>query len=103
MDHPIYAIGKRIQWKWNEEATKLCKGASRVANLFDMPVTMGEYVMVVNEKLQALATFKDAVDIGATALRLGHHEEDQSLQMRFAKDVHSVMCGFYYRKNPFLP
>ena len=40
-----------------------------------MPDTMAEYVMVVNERLQALAAFEDAADIGATAQHLGHHGE----------------------------
>ena len=47
--------------------------------------------MALNEKLQALAAFEDAADIGATAQHLGHHEEGHSLQMRFAKDVLSVI------------
>ena len=34
------------------DTTKLCKGASVVANLFDMSDAMGEYVMALNEKLQ---------------------------------------------------
>ena len=45
--------------------------------------------MIVN--LQALAAFEDAADIGVTAQHLGHHEEGHSLQMRFAKDVLSVI------------
>ena len=36
MNQSIYAIEKQIQWKWNEETTTLCKGASEVANLFDI-------------------------------------------------------------------
>ena len=56
-----------------------------------MLYTMGEYVIALNDKLQALAAFKDAADISATAQHLGHHEDDHSLQMRFAKDVLSVI------------
>ena len=55
-----------------------------------------------HEKLQALAAFEDAADIGATAQHLGHHEEGHSLQMRFAKDVLSVISVLRPR-NPFLP
>ena len=44
-----------------------------------MPDTMDEHVMALNEKLQALAAFEDAADIGATAQHLGHHEESHSL------------------------
>ena len=51
---------------------------------------MGEYVIMQNEKLQIIA-FEDAAEIGATTQYLGHHEEGQSLQMRFAKDVLSVI------------
>ena len=54
--------------------------------------------MALNEKLQALAAFEDAADISATAQYLGHH----SLQMRFAKDVLSVVSVLRPR-NPFLP
>ena len=50
-----------------------------VANLFDMPYTMGEYLMALNEKVQALAAFEDAADTGATAQHLGQYEEVQSL------------------------
>ena len=66
-----------------------------------MPDTMDEHVMALNEKLQALAAFEDAADIGATAQHLCHHEEGHSLQMRFAKDdllVFSVLRPI----NPFL-
>ena len=72
----------------HELTTKLYKSASGVANLFDMPYTMDEQA-----KLQAVATFEDAADSGATAHHLGHHEEGHSLQMRFAKDVLSVRCS----------
>ena len=47
--------------------------------------------MALNEKTQVLAAFEDAADIGANAQHLGHHEEGHSLQMRFAKDVLSVI------------
>ena len=67
-----------------------------------MPDTMDEHVMALNEKLQALAAFEDAADIGATAQHLGHHEEGHSLQMRFAKDVFSVISVLRPR-NPLLP
>ena len=60
---------------WNVETTKLCEGASGVANLFDTPDTMGEYVMALYEKLQAFTIFEDAADIGVTAQYLGHHED----------------------------
>ena len=66
-----------------------------------MPDTMDEHVMALNEKLQALAAFEEAADIGATAQHLGHHEEGHSLQ-RFAKDVLSVISVLRPR-NPFLP
>ena len=66
-----------------------------------MPDTKDEHVMALNEKLQALAAFEDAADIGATA-HLGHHEEGHSLQMIFAKDVLSVISVLRPR-NPFLP
>ena len=36
VDQPTYAIGKKIQWNWDEETPKLCNGASGVANLFDI-------------------------------------------------------------------
>ena len=86
----------------HEQTTKLCKSASGVANLFDMPDTMDEHAMALNEKLQALAAFEDAADIGATAQHPGHHEEGHSLQMRFAKDVPSIISVLRPR-NPFLP
>ena len=86
----------------HEQTTKLCKSASRVANLFDMPDTMDEHVMALNEKLQALAAFEDAADIGATAQHLVHNEEGHSLQMRFANDVLSVI-NVLRPRNPFLP
>ena len=86
----------------HEQTTKLCESASGVANLFDMSDTMDEHVMALNEKLQALADFEDAADISATAQHLGHHEEGHSLQMRFAKDVLSVISVLRPR-NPFLP
>ena len=47
--------------------------------------------MALNEKVQALATFEDAADIGATAQRLGHYEEGHSLQIRLVKSVLSVI------------
>ena len=56
-----------------------------------MPDTMDEHLMALNGKLQALVAFEDAADIGATAHILGHTEEGHSLQMRFAKDVLSVI------------
>ena len=49
-----------------------------------MPDTVGKYVMVLNEKLQALTAFEDAADIGAT------------------KDVLSDI-SFLQPKNSFLP
>ena len=67
-----------------------------------MPDTMDEHVMALNEKLQALAAFEDAADIDATAQYLSHHEKGHSLQMRFAKDVLSVISVLRPR-NPFLP
>ena len=86
----------------HEQTTKLSIGASGVANPFDMSDTMDEHVMALNEKLQALAAFEDAADIGATAQHLGHHEEGHSLQMRFAKDDLSVISVLRPR-NPLLP
>ena len=44
-----------------------------MANLFDKPNTMGEYVMGLNEMLQALAAFEDVPDIGAIAHHRGRH------------------------------
>ena len=67
-----------------------------------MPDTMDEHVMTLNEKLQALAAFEDAADIGATAQHLGDHEEGHSLQMKFVKFVLSVISVLRPR-NPFLP
>ena len=99
---PTYVIRKQIQWKWNEETTKLCKGPSGVANLFDMPDIMGEYVMALHEKLQALAAFEDAADIGATAQHLGRHEDGHRLQMKIANDVLSVI-SVLRPKHRFVP
>ena len=65
-----------------------------------MPDTMGEYVMALNEKLQDLAAFEDAADIGATAQHFGRGEEGHSLQMRFAKEVLSVS---YHKMVQFWP
>ena len=67
MDHPTCAVRKQIQWKWNEETTELCTGASRVANLFDMPDTMDEYLMALNTNVQTVAAFEDAADINTTS------------------------------------
>ena len=47
--------------------------------------------MALNGKLQALAAFDDTADIGAIAQHFGSHEEGPSLQMRFAKNVLSVI------------
>ena len=58
--------------------------------------------MALNEKLPALAAFEDTADIGAIAQYIGHHEEGHSLQMRFAKDVFSVI-SVLQTKHPFLP
>lgn len=86
----------------HEQPTMLCKSASEVVNHFYMPYTMGEHMMALNEKLQALAAFEDAADTGATAQHLGHREEDHSLQMTFANVVLSVF-NVLRPKNPLLP
>ena len=46
MYHLIYAVQEQIQYKWNAEITKFCIGASRVANLFDMPDTKREVASI---------------------------------------------------------
>ena len=84
----------------HEQTTRLCKSASGVANLFDMPQTMDEHVMALSEKLQALNDFEDVTDIFTSFHHLEHHEEGSSYQEKFAKDVLSVL-KLLRPKNPF--
>ena len=62
-------------------------------------VPIDEYVMALNAKLQAFTAFEDAADIGVTSPHVGHREQGNSLQMRIAKDVLSVISVLRPKKN----
>ncbi len=71
---------------------RLSRVTSGVSNLYDTPDTMDEHIMAFPEKLQAITEFEEAAGItGADNIHIEHHEEGHSIQVRFTKDVQSVI------------
>ncbi|MES9879449.1 MAG: hypothetical protein ABW185_01030 [Sedimenticola sp.] len=88
----------------HEQTTKTFKSASGVSNLYDTPDTMDEHIMAFPEKLQAITEFEEAAGItGADNIHIEHHEEGHSIQVRFTKDVQSVIEVLRRQGSPFLP
>ena len=48
---------------------------------------MDEHILDIPEKVSAVVEFEEAAEIMPTFAELGHHEESDSLQQHFAKDV----------------
>ena len=90
----------------HEQMIKTLKGSSGVSSLFDNPGTMDEHLMSLPGKLQALDEFESSVELlsdsNSSSFVFGHHEEGQSLQTRFSKDVKSLLSILRDKGNPFL-
>ena len=59
---------------------------------------MDEHILALPEKLRVVAEFEETTEIMSTFAHLGHHEQSDSLQQHFAKDITSLQevmraCG----------
>ena len=63
---------------------------------------MDEHILALPENVRAVVEFEEAAEIMSTFADLGHHEESDSLQQHFAKDVTSLLEVMWTCGNPFL-
>ena len=86
----------------HEQTTKVMKSDGGISNIYDNPDTMDEHILALPEKLRAVAEFEEAAEITSTFADMGHHEESDSLQQHFTKDVTSLLEVMRACGNPFL-
>ncbi|MES9881863.1 MAG: hypothetical protein ABW185_13375 [Sedimenticola sp.] len=86
----------------HEQTTKVMKSDGGISNIYDNPDTLDDHILALPEKLRAIAEFEEAAKTVSALPDLGHHEESESIQKQFAKDVTSLLEVMRASGNPFL-